>query len=84
MSLTESEEKTLKQIEIETAAFNRIIISVLSVLNEEQRAAVHKKLEQGSLRLISEMKDDNHSLYNREQKIRQHALELLDRAKQTF
>ncbi|SFO10128.1 hypothetical protein SAMN05421579_16710 [Xenorhabdus japonica] len=72
------QEKMLKQIEIETAAFNRIIHSILKVLTEEQRERIYHNLETISLTLVRDMKDDSdNKLYNREQTIREHALRLL-------
>ncbi|PHM23728.1 hypothetical protein Xbud_03499 [Xenorhabdus budapestensis] len=71
------QEKALRQIEIETAAFNRIIHSILKVLNKEQREYVYRDLETFSLSLVKEMKESDSSRYNREQAIRNHVHQLL-------
>ena len=81
MSKTTAED-VLRRIEIETAAHNRLLIVLLSALSEEQRNTVHGQLESISLHLVGQMSDDDSNLYEREQKIRQHALSLLGKEKQ--
>ncbi len=73
-----SQEELLRLIEVETAAFNRIIQSIFKVLNEEQRKDIYRDLEGLSLTLVKEMKESDSKLYNREQAIRNHVHRLLD------
>ena len=75
-------EDALRRIEIETAAHNRLFIALLSALNAEQRNTIHGQLESLSLHLVNQMKDGDVSLYDREQAIRQHTLDLLGKAGQ--
>ena len=81
MSKTTAED-VLRRIEIETAAHNRLLIVLLSALSEEQRNTVHGQLESISLHLVGQMNDEDSNLYERENKIRQHALSLLGKEMQ--
>lgn len=70
----------LKQIEIESAATNRLLVAILQTLTEEQRQDIHKRLEHFSLQLVSELGENNQELYDREQAVRLHAASLVTSA----
>ncbi|HGJ5877950.1 MAG TPA: hypothetical protein ACHBZ9_02385, partial [Arsenophonus nasoniae] len=75
MTQNSGQEKLLKQIEKETAAFNRIIHAIFRSLTEEQRKDIHCDLEKISSGYLKEhINNNNDKLHERELGIQQHII----------
>ncbi|WGM00049.1 hypothetical protein [Arsenophonus nasoniae] len=74
-----AEGKVIKEIEIETAALNRIVFCLVKLLTEEQREDIYHHLKKISNNLTKSMEDNSavdKFLYEREREIHKHIVNL--------